>query len=114
MSIFSHKNDDSVVEQKGRYIGGVSERINLSRELCERSGEASGVSGIRKRWKGVVMERVLKLLGYHEKTANAHEAIKSACLLNVDFMERIEKVKATLDGEYEWFKEEDRNEPASK
>ena len=53
------------------------------------------------------MENILKLFGYREKTAGVHEAIKQACLLNVETEERLNKVKATLNGEYGWFSEED-------
>ena len=57
------------------------------------------------------MEHILKLFGYKEKTGNALEVIKHACMLNVEAEERLEKVKATLNGEYAWFKgEEEKSE----
>jgi hypothetical protein len=109
MSIFNSKNVDSTLKQKRRYSGRLGNRINLTREFCERSSEAFRGFSVWWKGEGVIMERILKLFGYHEKTANAHEAIKYACLLNVDATERLEKIRATLNGENGWFKENDEN-----
>jgi len=107
MSIFGNKNDDSIIEQKRRYSGGIGSRVNFTRKFCKRSSDLTRVSCTRKAQERMKMEHILKLFGYKEKTANALEVIKHACFLNVEAEERIKKVRATLDGEDNWFKGED-------
>ena len=109
MSILDYKDDDPTIKQEGRYIRRTGKGVNVSRELCKRIGETIGISRIQKVWEGAIMESILKLFGYHEKTANVHNTIRDACLLNVDVKERLDKVKATLNGEYGWF-ERDAND----
>lgn len=113
MSISSHKNDDSIAEQERRYLRGISSRADITRKFCERGSNFTGISSAGKAQKGVVVEQVLKLFGYREKTANAVETIQYACLLNAEASERLEKVKATLNGEYDWFKGEGMDELTS-
>jgi len=62
----------------------------------------------------MIVEWVLRLLGYNEKSQHAHEAIKNACLLNVDAGKRLDQVRATLNGENGWFKEKDNDGLTSK
>jgi hypothetical protein len=61
----------------------------------------------------MIVEWVLRLLGYNEKSQYAHEAIRNACLLNADAGKRLDRVRATLNGENGWFKEEDGDGPTS-
>lgn len=103
MPVSNHTYDDRITKPERGYSGRDGKGVGRTRELCERIGQAVGVSGLRKA-KGVVMKWVLKLLGYREKTENIHEVIRDSCMLNVDSKERLERLRATLNGENGWFK----------
>jgi hypothetical protein len=105
MPIYDHTNVDPTGESEGRHPRGNDERVDQSWQFCKGVGDAFRSSRFWKK-KGVVMEQILKLLGYREKTKNAHVVIERACLINLDAEQRLSKVRATLNGEDTWFKGE--------